>query len=196
MKTYFTWGWPHSWPNCHDLCLLISLLLLAWNTAKSSSKLKVKFGSSSLISPITFSVKTLTAETLLTFAAMLNSTCHAIDTETCVSGEIHHSNNYCCNRSKMANTLCHKWISSECILRMINLMHECSYSFLLLTIKNQWLNITTFQAATTLGAMVTKIFILATWFAKLVGKEATTKNWYLKIWKQKKRPIVSIVLKW
>ena len=131
------------WFHCN------SLLLLAWNMAKSSSKLKVKFGSSSLLSPITFSVKTFTAETSLTFAAMRNSTCHAIDTETCVSGEIHHSNNYCYSRSNMADTLCHKWISSECILRMINLMHECGYSFLLLTIKNQWLNITTFQAATT-----------------------------------------------
>lgn len=82
MKTYFTWDWPHSCPNCRDLCLLVSLLLLARNTAKSSSKLEVKFGSSSLVSSITFSVKTFTAETWPTPAAMLNSTHHAIDTET------------------------------------------------------------------------------------------------------------------
>ena len=65
-------------PICARKHLLFErfLLSLPCNTAKSSSTLIVKFGSSSLVSSITFGVKTFTAKTLtrLTFASMLNST--------------------------------------------------------------------------------------------------------------------------
>ena len=53
-----------------DSLMSMSLLSLAYNAAKPS-KLMVKFGSSSLVSPVTFTFKTFTAETQtrLTFAA-------------------------------------------------------------------------------------------------------------------------------
>ena len=77
-----------------DVDVSVSLLSLGWNTAKSSSKLIVKFGSSLLVSAITFSVKTFPAETQtrLTLAAMLNSTRHVIYAPRCVYREIHHNN--------------------------------------------------------------------------------------------------------
>ena len=76
-----------------DSLLSVSLLLLAWNTAKSSLKLIVKFGSSLLVSSTIFSVKTFTAETQTrpTLVALLNSKRHVIDAPWCVYGKIHHN---------------------------------------------------------------------------------------------------------
>ena len=76
-----------------DSLLSVSLLSLVWNTAKLCLKLIVKFGSSLLVSSITFCVKTFTAETQTrpTLVAMLNSKRHVIDAPWCVYRKTHHN---------------------------------------------------------------------------------------------------------
>jgi len=78
--------------NCYFQFHYDSLLSLTCNTAKSSSKLIVKFGSSPLVSSLTLFVKTFTTETQrrLIFSVILNSyiTLHVLYTGPCICREI------------------------------------------------------------------------------------------------------------